>query len=35
MDKVGNKVAKDLIAMIKIVTPQMALRLLTVAIQDF
>jgi acyl-CoA dehydrogenase len=33
MDKVGNKEAKDLIAMIKIVTPQMALRVIDRAIQ--
>jgi acyl-CoA dehydrogenase len=33
MDKVGNKEAKDLIAMIKIVTPQMALRIIDRAIQ--
>ncbi|MDB4264779.1 acyl-CoA dehydrogenase family protein [bacterium] len=33
MDKVGNKKAKDLIAMIKIVTPQMALRVIDRAIQ--
>jgi acyl-CoA dehydrogenase len=33
MDKVGNKDAKDLIAMIKIVTPQMALRVIDRAIQ--
>jgi acyl-CoA dehydrogenase len=35
MDKVGNKEAKDLIAMIKIVTPQMALRVIDRAIQIF
>lgn len=33
MDKVGNKEAKDLIAMIKIVTPQMALKVIDRAIQ--
>jgi len=33
MDKVGNKEAKDLIAMIKIVTPQMALGVIDRAIQ--
>ncbi|MEH6512496.1 MAG: acyl-CoA dehydrogenase family protein [Maribacter arcticus] len=33
MDKVGNKEAKDLIAMIKIVTPQMALSVIDRAIQ--
>ena len=33
MDKVGNKEAKDLIAMIKIVTTQMALRVIDRAIQ--
>ncbi|TXD85257.1 acyl-CoA dehydrogenase [Subsaximicrobium wynnwilliamsii] len=33
MDKLGNKEAKDLIAMIKIVTPQMALRVIDRAIQ--
>ncbi len=33
MDKVGNKEAKDLIAMIKIVTPNMALRVIDRAIQ--
>ncbi len=33
MDKVGNKEAKDLIAMIKIVSPQMALRVIDRAIQ--
>ena len=33
MDTVGNKEAKDLIAMIKIVTPQMALRVIDRAIQ--
>lgn len=33
MDKVGNKEAKDVIAMIKIVTPQMALRVIDRAIQ--
>ena len=33
MDKVGNKEAKDVIAMIKIVTPNMALRVIDRAIQ--
>ncbi len=33
MDKVGNKEAKDLIAMIKIVTPNMALKVIDRAIQ--
>lgn len=33
MDKVGNKEAKDLIAMIKIVTPNMALRVIDRAMQ--
>ena len=33
MDKVGNKEAKDLIAMIKIVTPKMALKVIDRAIQ--
>jgi len=33
MDKFGNKEAKDLIAMIKIVAPQMALKVIDRAIQ--
>jgi acyl-CoA dehydrogenase len=33
MDKVGNKEAKDLIAMIKIVAPNMALKVIDRAIQ--
>jgi acyl-CoA dehydrogenase len=35
MDKVGNKEAKDLIAMIKIVAPNMALKVIDRAIQIF